>query len=183
MSVSVRAPYAWTCEECGRRCEAPVWRVVDSRERPDVLSSRTGPDGFGAGLCQVACPGCGTRAYVEAPVLVLRAGAVVPTLFATSVAQLHEDATATVAELVEQARLAGAFAAGRFGGQVVRLPRRLLPFALSCDVERDLADPEAACRELAEHGAPTVTNYRYFLRGDIGRGGPVRGGRERSGRV
>ncbi|MER6334191.1 CHAT domain-containing protein [Streptomyces sp. NPDC001034] len=137
--------------------------MVDSRERGDVLESPGGPDGFGNGLSWVDCPGCGTRAHIEAPVLVLRAGAVVPSLFATSVAELRQDATASAAALVEEARLAGAFAGGRFGGNVVPLPRRLLPFALSRDVERDLADPEAACAQLTSYGAPTVDNYRVFL--------------------
>ncbi|MFF8992370.1 hypothetical protein ACF09H_21020 [Streptomyces sp. NPDC014983] len=137
--------------------------MVDSRERGDVLESPGGPDGFGNGLSWVDCPGCGTRAHIEAPVLVLRAGAVVPSLFATSVAELRQDATASAAALVEEARLAGAFTGGRFGGNVVALPRRLLPFALSRDVERDLADPEAACAQLTSYGAPTVDNYRVFL--------------------
>ncbi|MGM9442307.1 CHAT domain-containing protein [Streptomyces murinus] len=161
--VSTRTPYEWTCERCGRPCRAPVWRIVDSRERADVLESPDGPDGFGPGLHWADCPGCGARAQVEAPVLVLRAGAFVPSLFATSVAELQRDATASAAVLVEEARVAGAFTGGRFGGNVVVLPRRLLPFALSRDTERDLADPEAACAELAPYGAPTVDNYRIFL--------------------
>ncbi|MYQ98666.1 CHAT domain-containing protein, partial [Streptomyces sp. SID6139] len=163
MAVSTRTPYEWTCERCGRPCRAPVWRIVDSRERADVLESPDGPDGFGPGLHWAGCPGCGARAQVEAPVLVLRAGAFVPSLFATSVAELQRDATASAAALVEEARVAGAFTGGRFGGNVVVLPRRLLPFALSRDTERDLADPEAACAELAPYGAPTVDNYRIFL--------------------
>ncbi|GLX49995.1 hypothetical protein Shyhy01_29450 [Streptomyces hygroscopicus subsp. hygroscopicus] len=163
MAVSTRAPYAWRCERCERECRAPVWRVVDSRERGDVLESPGGPDGYRDGLCWVDCPDCGTREHIEAPVLVLRAGAVVPSLFATSVAELRRDATASAAALVEEARLAGAFTSGRFGGNVVALPRRLLPFALSRDVERDLADPEAACAQLTSYGAPTVGNYRVFL--------------------
>ncbi|MEW2623942.1 CHAT domain-containing protein [Streptomyces sp. NPDC048106] len=168
MAISARTPYAWRCERCERPCQEPVWRIVDSRERGDVLESPDGPDGFGSGLCWVDCPGCGTRAHIEAPVLVLRAGAVVPSLFATSVAELQRDATASATALVEEARLAGAFAQGRFGGNVVVLPRRLLPFALSRDVERDLADPEAACRELTPYGPPTVDNYRIFLRNVAG---------------
>ncbi|MFJ2169203.1 CHAT domain-containing protein [Streptomyces griseofuscus] len=161
--VSTRTPYEWTCERCGRPCRAPVWRIVDSRERADVLESPDGPYGFGPGLHWADCPGCGARTQVEAPVLVLRAGAFVPSLFATSVAELQRDATASAAALVEEARVAGAFTGGRFGGNVVVLPRRLLPFALSRDTERDLADPEAACAELAPYGAPTVDNYRIFL--------------------
>ncbi|BBC94709.1 CHAT domain-containing protein [Streptomyces griseofuscus] len=161
--VSTRTPYEWTCERCGRPCRAPVWRIVDSRERADVLESPDGPYGFGPGLHWADCPGCGARTQVEAPVLVLRAGAFVPSLFATSVAELQRDATASAAAMVEEARVAGAFTGGRFGGNVVVLPRRLLPFALSRDTERDLADPEAACAELAPYGAPTVANYRIFL--------------------
>ncbi|MEU6462597.1 CHAT domain-containing protein, partial [Streptomyces sp. NPDC046976] len=140
-----------------------MWRIVDSRERADVLESPDGPDGFGPGLHWAGCPGCGARTQVEAPVLVLRAGAFVPSLFATSVAELRRDATASAAALVEEARVAGAFTGGRFGGNVVVLPRRLLPFALSRDTEQDLADPEAACAQLAPYGAPAVDNYRIFL--------------------
>ncbi|MGQ4511796.1 CHAT domain-containing protein [Streptomyces sp. DW26H14] len=136
---------------------------MDSRERADVLESHDGPDGFGPGLHWAACPDCGAKEQIEAPVLVLRAGTLVPSLFATSVAELQRDATASAAALVEEARLAGAFDGGGFGGNVVVLPRRLLPFALSRDTERDLADPVAACAELAPYGAPTVENYRIFL--------------------
>lgn len=163
MVVSTRVLYEWRCEQCGRQCQAPVWRIVDSRERADILERRDGPDGFGPGLHWVGCTDCGTRAHVEVPVLVLQTGALVPSLFATSVTELQHDATASAAALVEEARLAGAFASGRFAGNVVVLPRRLLPFALSRDTERDLADPEAACSELTSYGAPTVSNYRIFL--------------------
>ncbi|MEV5987155.1 CHAT domain-containing protein [Streptomyces sp. NPDC052051] len=142
-----------------------MWRVVDGRERADVLEGRgTPPDGFEPGLCWVDCPGCGSRAPIEAPLLVLRPDASVPTLFATSVAELQQDATATAADLVAQAARAGAFDGAPFGGQVIPLPRRLLPHVLSRDTDRDLADPEAALRELTVHGPPTVANYRYFLR-------------------
>jgi hypothetical protein len=140
-----------------------VWRIVDGRERADVLAGPDAPDGFGPGLSWVDCPGCGTRGHIEAPLLVLRPGATVPVLFATSVAELRQDPTATAAALVEQARRAGAFDGPEFGVQAIPLPRRLLPFALSRDVRADLADPEAACRELAPHGPPTVDNYRHFL--------------------
>lgn len=161
--MSVRVSYAWRCAECGRPCEAPVWQVVDARERPDVLDSPDGPDGFGPGLCWAACEGCGAREHIEAPVLVLRPGAAVPALFATSVAELQGDASATAAGLVDRAARAGAFRGAPFAAQVIPLPRRLLPFALTRDVDRDLADPEAACRELTPHGPPTVDNYRHFL--------------------
>jgi hypothetical protein len=80
-----------------------VWQVVDARERPDVLDSPDGPDGFGPGLCWAACEGCGAREHIEAPVLVLRPGAAVPALFATSVAELQADASATAAGLVDRA--------------------------------------------------------------------------------
>ncbi|MEU2712963.1 CHAT domain-containing protein [Streptomyces sp. NPDC007205] len=141
-----------------------MWHIVDGRERADVVESPGTPDGFGPGLCRVDCPGCGTLAYIEAPLLVLRPGATVPVLFATSVMDLQQDATATAAGLLAQAERAGAFRGTAFAGQeIVPLPRRLLPFVLIRDVETDLADPEAACRELTSYGPPTVANYRYFL--------------------
>jgi hypothetical protein len=43
VTVSVREPYTWHCEECDRRCLVPVWRIVDARERADVLESPDGP--------------------------------------------------------------------------------------------------------------------------------------------
>lgn len=173
--MSVRVSYAWRCAECGRPCEAAVWHVVDARERPDVLDGPGGPDGFGPGLCWVPCDGCGAREHIEAPVLVLRPGAAVPALFATSVAELQGDASATAAGLVDRAARAGAFRGAPFAAQVIPLPRRLLPFALTRDVDRDLADPEAACRELTPHGPPTVANYRHFLQcvAEDRRGTPV----------
>ncbi|MFI6935548.1 hypothetical protein [Streptomyces sp. NPDC050287] len=67
------------------------------------------------------------------------------------------------AVLVDQAERAGAFRSDFFAGQVIPLPRRLLPFALTRDVDRDLVDPERACQELVSYGAPTVANYRFFL--------------------
>ncbi|KJY41869.1 LigA protein [Streptomyces sp. NRRL B-1568] len=164
MPVSVRTPYTWRCETCDRQCQAPVWRIVDGRERADILKSPGGPDRFAPGLCWLDCPGCGTRAYIEAPLLVLRPGASVRVLFATSVAELQQDATATAAALVEQARQAGAFRSAEFAGEAITLPRRLLPFVLIRDVDTDLGDPEAACRELTSYGPPTVDNYRQFLR-------------------
>ncbi|MCN9242154.1 CHAT domain-containing protein [Streptomyces sp. RY43-2] len=141
-----------------------MWHVVDGRERADVLEEHgTPPDGFEPGLCWVDCPGCGSPAPIEAPLLVLRPHASAPMLFATSVAELQQDATATATELVAQAAQAGAFRGTPFGGRVIQLPRRLLPHVLSRDVDRDLADPEAALRELTVHGPPTVANYQKFL--------------------
>jgi CHAT domain-containing protein len=161
--VSAREPYAWQCEECDRCCLVPVWRIVDARERADVLESPDGPDAFGPGLCWVDCPGCGARAYIEAPLLVLRPGMTAPLLYATSVTELQQDVTAAAAGLLEQAERAGAFRGRPFAGEVIPLPRRLLPYVLVRDLDRDLADREGACRELEPYGPPTVANYRIFL--------------------
>ncbi|GGV21952.1 hypothetical protein GCM10010245_36900 [Streptomyces spectabilis] len=159
MTVSVRASYTWRCENCGRESGAPVWRVVDARERADVL------EGPGPGVAWVDCPGCGTRAHVEAPLLVLRPGAAAPLLYATSMAELQDGPPEFAVALLEEAAAAGAFRDDDvFTGKAIPLPRRLLPFVLTRDVERDLGDPEAACRDLEPEGPPTVANYEVFLR-------------------
>lgn len=157
MTISVRAAYTWDCERCGQERHAPVWRIVDARERADVLVA---PD---PGVSWLDCPVCGTREHIEAPLLVLRPGAVAPMLLAVSVEELQGGAPPSAPPLLEEAERAGAFRGGGFFGQVIPLPRRLLPFALTRDVERDLTDPEEACRQLRPEGGPTVTNYRTFL--------------------
>ncbi|MFI5798152.1 CHAT domain-containing protein [Streptomyces sp. NPDC051677] len=163
MTVSVREPYAWRCEQCERPSRAPAWRIVDARERADVLESPGDPEGFGPGLSWVDCPDCGARAHIEAPVLVLRPGTTAPALYATSVTELQGDVTTSALPVLEQAASAGAFRGDPVAGQVIPLPRRQLPFVLARDLDRDLADPERAARELASYGTPTVANHRAFL--------------------
>ncbi|MCM3805958.1 CHAT domain-containing protein [Streptomyces sp. DR7-3] len=157
MAVSTRALYAWRCDECGRECGAPVWRIVDARERADVLKS------LGPGMSWVDCSGCGARAYIDAPLLVLRPGAVAPLLLALAVAELQDDPSQIAASLLEEAEQAGGFHGDALVGQPVLLPRSLLPVVLARDLARDLAAPEEAYRQLEPEGLPTVTNYRFFL--------------------
>ncbi|MFG2664066.1 CHAT domain-containing protein [Streptomyces sp. NPDC048387] len=160
MTVSVRAPYAWHCEPCVQERGAPVWRVIDARERADVLAA---PVPGVPGVSWVDCPACGTRTHIEAPLLVLRPGTAAPLLLAVSVAELGGGPPPSGEPLLAEAARAGAFLGGVFPGKAIPLPRRLLPHVLARDLERDLADPESACRELEPEGAPTVANYRIFL--------------------
>lgn len=158
MTVSVRASYTWRCEKCDRECAAPVWRVVDARERADVLQ------GPGPGVAWADCPACGARAHVDAPLLVLRPGATAPLLYATSLAELRGGPPQFALPLLEEAERAGAFRDDVFTGQAIPVPRGLLPFILTRDVERDLGDPGAACRDLEPQGSQTVAHYEVFLR-------------------
>ncbi|MGW5861453.1 CHAT domain-containing protein [Streptomyces sp. NPDC055239] len=157
MAISARVPYAWRCEECDRECGAPVWRIVDARERADVLEVP------GPGVSWMNCPACGAKAYVDAPLLVLRPGAAAPLLIGLSVAELRGDPSQPAVSLLEEAGRAGAFRGHAFFGQAILLPRRLLPVVLTRDLDRDLADPERACRELEPEGPPTADHYRIFL--------------------
>ncbi|MFE0177524.1 CHAT domain-containing protein [Streptomyces sp. NPDC059002] len=162
MAVSARASYAWRCAECGRDSTSAVWRVVDARERADVLAEP------GKGLSWLDCPGCGARAYIDAPLLVLRPGAVAPLLLALSLAELRGDPSPSVTTLLGEAERAGAFPGdaaegAAFDAPLIPLPRRLLPVVLTRDLARDLADPAAACAELTPQGQPTVDNYGTFL--------------------
>ncbi|MEV0120533.1 CHAT domain-containing protein [Streptomyces sp. NPDC050703] len=157
MAVSARASYAWRCEKCGRRCAAPVWRVVDARERGDVLTPPA------RSLAWVRCPGCGEGTDIGAPLLVLRPGEAAPLLLGLSVEELRGDPSRAALPVLEEAERAGAFRENVFTGQVIPLPRRLLPVVLARDLERDLADTASACAELAPEGQPTVDNYGTFL--------------------
>ncbi|MFJ9446924.1 CHAT domain-containing protein [Kitasatospora sp. NPDC101235] len=157
MTVSARAPYAWNCPECGRGCQEPVWHIIDARERADVLEAD------GPGVSWVACPGCGARAHIDAPVLVLRPDAIVQVLFAASVEDLQTGAGDSATRILAEAGRAGAFEGGTITGQTIPLPRRALPVVLARDVDRDLDDPETARRELLPEGPPTVANYEIFL--------------------
>ncbi|WP_224279520.1 CHAT domain-containing protein [Streptomyces sp. LS1784] len=157
MAVSTRAPYAWNCPECARGCQEPVWHIIDARERADVLEVD------GPGVSWVACPGCGARAHIDAPVLVLRPDAIVQVLFASSVEDLQAGAGDCATRILAEAGRAGAFDGGTITGQTIPLPRRALPVVLARDVDRDLDDPETARRELLREGPPTVANYEIFL--------------------
>ncbi|MBB4921963.1 CHAT domain-containing protein [Kitasatospora kifunensis] len=116
------------------------------------------------GVSWLDCPSCGAREHIEAPLLVLRPGVTAPLLLAVSVAELQGARPESAALLLEEARRAGAFAGNAFGrSSVTPLPRRLLPIVLARDLDRDLADPEEACRELQPEGPAHVTNYAILL--------------------
>lgn len=157
MVVSARESYAWRCEVCAQERRAPIWRVIDARERADVLAAPA------PGVSWVDCPVCDTRSHIEAPLLILRPGRAAPLLLAVPDAELRHDPPQSAASLLEEAGRAGAFLAGAFPGRAIPLPRRLIPFVLAHELERDLEDPEAACMQLQPEGAPTVANYRIFL--------------------
>lgn len=157
MTVSVRVPYAWRCERCGRECQAPIWRIIDSRERADVLATR------GHGVATVDCV-CGAIADIDAPLLVLRPGVTAPLLLALSLAELRSGALTSAEPLLQEAGQAGAFGVDDFSvWQPLALPRTLLPVVLARDLDRDLSDPEAARQQLERDGSSAVAHYGIFL--------------------
>jgi tetratricopeptide (TPR) repeat protein len=158
MTVSVRVPYAWRCERCGRECRAPIWRIIDGRERADVLATR------GQGLATADCTFCGAIAHIDAPLLVLRPGVTAPLLLALSLAELRSGALTSAGPLLQEAGQAGAFGVDDFGvWQPLALPRTLLPVVLARDLNRDLSDPEAARQQLERDGSPAAVHYKIFL--------------------
>ncbi|MEV5977740.1 CHAT domain-containing protein [Streptomyces sp. NPDC052114] len=157
MAVSARASYAWRCPQCDRECTDVVWRVVDARERADVLAAA------GHGLARADCPGCGAGADIDAPLLILRPGVTAPLLLGVSFADLRGDPPPSALAPLGEAERAGAFRADVFHGQVIPLPRKLLPVVLARDLDRDLADPATARAELLSRGQPVADNYGMFL--------------------
>src|ERR1700740_1861170 len=80
--VSRRVNYTWRCSGCDGMQEAPVWRILDSRERGDVVE-RSGIE-----LAFVVCPKCGTAAEIDAPLLLIRPGNPLPLLLAVHLREL-----------------------------------------------------------------------------------------------
>ncbi len=158
MTVSMQESYGWHCKRCDGDRTAPVWRIVDARERGDALNT-TGP-----GLSWVDCPGCGTRAPVELPQLIIRPGSSVPLLVAAPLVELRGGrAQQHSIDLMDEARNAGAFSAVTMLDVPNLLPCSLLPIVLSRDIDRDAGDREFAREQLAAHSAETAAHYEVFL--------------------
>src|SRR5258708_36043349 len=90
----------WQCPRCGNRQEGPAWRILDARERPDVLAD------LRPGLVFVVCPACGTEAAIEAPMLLIRPGNELELLLAVTASQLAELSPLTGQELAREAKAA-----------------------------------------------------------------------------
>jgi CHAT domain-containing protein len=156
MAVSRRVPYTWRCEACGSAQEAPVWRILDARERGDVVEEA------GPGLADVTCGDCGARAYIDAPLLLIRPGNPLPLLLAMPVVAL-DDPGPWIHELGSEALEAlGGDAAG-ITEPMMPLPRWLLPVVLGRDVMSDLDDPAGAGREVSDQDAAVAGWYYRFL--------------------
>jgi hypothetical protein len=95
VSVSRRVMDRWVCSSCGNPQEVPVWRILDSRERDLAAEPVTG-------LAFAVCPGCGARAEIDAPLLLIRPGAVLPWLLGLPLHEL-EDPLPRIRELAGEA--------------------------------------------------------------------------------
>ena len=156
MAVSRRVSYRWSCERCGIAQEAPVWRILDVRERGDVVEQP------GPGLADVTCGECGIRADIDAPLLLIRPDNPLPLLLALPVEALG-DPGPWIRELGSEALEAlGGDAAG-ITEPMMSLPRRLLPVVLWRDVMSDLDDPAGAAREISGRDAAIAGWYYRFL--------------------
>jgi len=154
--VSRRVAYRWVCSGCGNPREIPVWRILDSRERDPAGEPVLG-------LAYAVCPGCGEFSEIDAPLLLIRPGNVLPWLLGLPLHEL-EDPLPRIRELASEAHNAlGAGAAG-ITEPMVSMPRLLLPIVLVRDVAADLADPDRAIKELTGQGAAEFAGlYRRFL--------------------
>src|SRR6266487_1078849 len=66
MPVSLRVSYEWICPKCGLSQVSPIWRLLDARERSDVLQE------LPPGLAHVLCSQCGEAVGIDAPLLLIR---------------------------------------------------------------------------------------------------------------
>jgi hypothetical protein len=149
--------YGWRCLSCGGSQEVPVWRILDVRERPDVIAQ------LGPGLAFAVCPACGTEAAIEAPMLLIRPGNELPLLLAVSSSELGGQSPPSGQELAAEAQAAIGRVIEGVVGPMIPLPRLLLPLVLTRDVAADAADPDGACQELHDVGTAPAGWYRSFL--------------------
>ncbi|MFI5781164.1 CHAT domain-containing protein [Nocardia sp. NPDC051570] len=87
-----------------------------------------------------------------------------PLLLATPMPELlHGGPGPQTSILLKEADRAGAFNGHPVVRSPIPLPRELVAVALSRDLDRDVADPESACRQLAAQDASVAAHYRVFL--------------------
>lgn len=118
------------CLQCGERSYAEVWIIVDADERPDLLARiRAGT------LHEIACPHCGHKATINAPLLIVRPRARPVLLFSPAAGQTHaqddEQAAALVGMLREHA--GDGWRDEWLGEGVAGITRAALPAALGED--------------------------------------------------
>lgn len=157
MTVSRRVSYVWRCAACGNAQEAPVWRILDIRERGDLAEKP------GSELADVTCGKCGVRADIDAPLLLIRPNNPLPLLLGLSLEALA-DPGPWIRELSSDALEALGGGVAGITGPMVPLPRRLLPVVLARDVSSDVEDPDRAVREVSTSDATISDMYGTFLR-------------------
>lgn len=149
--------YGWHCLRCGGSQEAAAWRILDVRERPDVIAQ------LAPGLAYMVCPECGSEAAVEAPILLIRPGNELPLLLAVAASELAELSPLSGQELAREAQTALGRPTVDVVGPMLPLPRSLLPLVLTRDVAADAADPDGAYREICDSDTTLGNWYRAFL--------------------
>jgi hypothetical protein len=145
----------------------PVWRILDSLERGDPAGQPV------LGLAYVACPGCGDPSEIDAPLLLIRPGNVLPWLLALPLYEL-EDPLPRIRELAAEANSALGQDAARITEPMVPMPRLLLPVVLARDVTADLVDPNGAVQELTDQGVEVFAAWHGRLLEIVTDTAPVR---------
>jgi CHAT domain-containing protein len=157
MSVSRRVSYEWTCPTCGLSQVSPVWRLLDARERSDILEE------LSPGLAHVLCSNCEEPAAIDAPLLLIRPGNELSLMLALPHSELLEESPPSTANLLQEAQAALGSDTEGVSGPSIPIPRSLLLVALRRNVAVDATDPEQASREISEYGPVMAGWYREFL--------------------
>ena len=157
MTTSSRVRYQWNCPSCGKGESSPVWRILDERERPDVIQQQQ------IGLAHVICSACGTPEWIQAPLLLIRPSSTLPVLLAGSLVDLQEE-NLEWGQLWHDFVLSSTTSTPSFG-QAIPLPRFLLPLVLRRDSEADIRNIESVLREMASTNSEQAEWYAQFLVG------------------
>ena len=158
VAVSRMIAYQWECAGCGQGQEAPVWQILDARERRDAVEP------LAPGLVHVSCPACGSQALIRSTMLLIRPGDPLPLLLAIAGGgEPAERSEETGMQLAQEAWEAGAAQSGAFVGPMIPVPRLLLLLALTRDVIADAADPDPAFQQVRGLGEQVTGWYQAFL--------------------
>lgn len=155
MPFSTSETYLWRCTRCHRQQSKPTWRLLDSREHPEIIAEAEHE------LAKAECKACGRVSLIDMASMIARGGAVAPLLFV-----LPESGDAARAKETLVRESIGRILASSASRNDVPVPvsRRVLAIALQRDVAADLGDEDAACREVAAIDSSLSELYRAFLR-------------------
>jgi CHAT domain-containing protein/tetratricopeptide (TPR) repeat protein len=170
MSVSTSEYREGFCPDCGHEDITQTWLVIDLAERPELREELRD-----AGAYRHTCPRCQHVRWREMPLLVLNLADSAPIALACPDEMLAlDDPAASSSGLVERTRRVLDAEHRSLPGPLLPIPFDVLAVAVGRDIERDVADPDAAVREVMHDcGVDAAQQHAIFI-GNVAGSLPLR---------